>query len=153
MGSVHTATFSISVLGTASLLAPNTSEAFLYRNFSATSCIVATVSVENNNNPQTYAPSPQFYSTGQVGNNDNWAYNLLCPITSDSSVSTIASTAALTMYGYYNGGGYNQLCNDGSHYAIYEAQACVTFHGGGGGGVRDAMEHDLRRRADHFAID
>jgi hypothetical protein len=63
--------------------------------------------------------------TGQVENLDTVGFEtaLLCPVTSDSTVSTTAATAGLNVYGWANG----------DSVASIEVRACRAYFGGGGG--------------------
>jgi hypothetical protein len=134
MRRTNAAAFIVSLIASISamlVLRSDDANASSYRNFSAFGC----ASVWSSN--YTYSTSADINNAnGQVGNSSTAEpIMVVCPVNGDSQISTTASTATMTITGWYNGG--TGACAD-SGTEDYTVKTCVAYYNGSGGGCGTA---------------
>jgi hypothetical protein len=134
MRRIHVAAFTCGLATTTALFAPTMADASSYRTFSAVGCAATYLGTSPPANYQYYQSIQFDKSTGQVSNPSSAnATRLFCPIVGNEYTSPTASTAALELYGWWNGASTSN-CSDGLYSDDWGVQACVGYYDGSGGG-------------------
>ncbi len=115
------------------LLTPGMAGATAYRSANANKCQGFDLSTQLGTSGNVAYGTLSGGPSGQTTNvSTGLAEGLLCPIASDSQISTQASTVSVTLFGYKNGGTSSNLCNTSGTQAL-SAQACRAYAQGSGG--------------------